>query len=283
MNSEDIDMTDISLVKRYFGRIKRNYEEKLMFYEKDMDIKSDESITYKYNNEGFRCDDFTKEKSGLHILFGGCSETEGSSNKLEDVWANVLFNKIKEGNKVSGYYNVGKAGLTVSGVVMNIFQYAYDYGCPDYIFLQLPDQTRYITWSESLGWYPKYQVKDTDVYNDIDNEHFFKNHEAPEVIKVNILFNYLLLRNLMQFCKINNITLIWSTWHAPTARAILDSGSNLDGYVNTSNFNKDYWDIKLNDLRARDGYHFGRGFHRVWEENFYEEFLDAKNNQKTNS
>ena len=283
MNSEDIDMTDISLVKRYFGRIKQNYEEKLMFYEKDMDIKSDESITYKYNNEGFRCDDFTKEKSGLHILFGGCSETEGSSNKLEDVWANVLFNKIKQDNEVSGYYNVGKAGLTVSGVVMNVFQYAYDYGCPDYIFLQLPDQTRYITWSESLGWYPKYQVKDTDVYNDIDNEHFFKNHEAPEVIKVNILFNYLLLRNLMQFCKINNITLIWSTWHAPTARAILDSGSNLDGYVNTSNFNKDYWDIKLNDLRARDGYHFGRGFHRVWAEKFYEEFLDAKNNQKTNS
>jgi hypothetical protein len=283
MNSDDIDMTDISLSKRYFGRIKRNYEEKVMFYEKDMDIESDEGITYKYNNEGFRCDDFTREKSGLHILFGGCSETEGSSNRLEDVWANVLYNKIKEQNEVSGYYNVGKAGLTVSGVVMNIFQYAYDYGCPDYIFLQLPDQTRYITWSESKGWYPKYQVKDADIHNNINNEHFFKNHESPEIIKVNILFDYLLLRNLIHFCKINNIKLIWSTWHDPTARAISDSVINFGGYVNTSNFNKDYWDIKLNDLRARDGYHFGRGFHKVWAEKFYEEFLDAKNNKKTDS
>jgi hypothetical protein len=283
MNSDDIDMTDISLSKRYFGRIKRNYEEKVMFYEKDMDIESDESITYKYNNEGFRCDDFTREKSGLHILFGGCSETEGSSNRLEDVWANVLYNKIKEQNEVAGYYNVGKAGLTVSGVVMNIFQYAYDYGCPDYIFLQLPDQTRYITWSESKGWYPKYQVKDADIHNNIDNEHFFKNHESPEIIKVNMLFDYLLLRNLIHFCKINNIKLIWSTWHAPTARAMSYSVINFGGYVNTSNFNKDYWDIKLNDLRARDGYHFGRGFHKVWAEKFYEEFLDAKNNKKTDS
>jgi hypothetical protein len=277
MNLNEID---ISLLKRYFGRTKPNYEEEIMFYEKDLNIKPDERITYKYNNEGFRCDDFTKKKSGMHILFGGCSETEGASNSLEDVWANVLYHKIKENNDVAGYYNVGKAGLTVAGVVMNVFQYAYDYGCPDYIFLQLPDQTRYVTWSESMGWYPKYQVSDSEIDNDIDTEHFFKNHESPEVIKVNILFNYFLLRNLIQFCKINNIKLIWSTWHAPTARTITDSVANLDGYINTSNFDKDYWDIRIKDLRARDGYHFGRGFHKIWAEKFYEEFLYDKNNKK---
>ena len=35
-------------------------------------------ITYKYNNYGFRCDDFTDwRENPIRILFAGCSMTEG--------------------------------------------------------------------------------------------------------------------------------------------------------------------------------------------------------------
>ena len=84
----------------YFGRLIPNSEELLLDYEKKLHVKPDNKISYKYNNLGFRCDDFTSSHSGAHILFAGCSETEGASNALEECWANVLYNKIKKDTKL---------------------------------------------------------------------------------------------------------------------------------------------------------------------------------------
>lgn len=268
---------DNLIENKYFGILNPNSEDFLMPYEKDLGIKPSHEITYKYNNIGFRCDDFVKTHDGLHMLFAGCSETEGASNKIEDVWSYILYNKIKEVIPVSGYYNVGKAGLTISAVVMNIFQYMYDYGMPDYIFVQFPDQTRYVTWSEEDGLYPKYQVLGDNV-SDIKWDIFFTKHKEPEVLNINILYNYLLLKNLIQFCHINNIKLIWSSWHSPSIEKFSSNTSMLDGYIDTSTLNKEHWDIKIKDLKARDGYHFGRGFHKIWATKFYEAFLNDKNN-----
>ncbi len=53
--------------KRYYGNLNPNIEEENLFYENDLELKQKDKILYKYNNEGFRCDDFTKEKNGLHI------------------------------------------------------------------------------------------------------------------------------------------------------------------------------------------------------------------------
>ena len=273
---------DNLIENKYFGILNPNSEDFLMPYEKDLGIKPSNDIIYKYNNIGFRCDDFIKTHNGLHILFAGCSETEGASNKIEDVWSYILYNKIKELVPVSGYYNVGKAGLTISAVVMNIFQYVYDYGIPDYIFVQFPDQTRYVTWSEQDGLYPKYQVLGDNV-SDIKWDIFFTKHKEPEVLNVNILYNYLLLKNLIQFCKINGIKLIWSSWHSPSIEKFSSNTDMLDGYIDTSTLNKEHWDIKIKDLKARDGYHFGRGFHKIWANKFYEEFLNDQNNKKNNS
>jgi hypothetical protein len=83
------------LKNNYFGLLKPDTEENLLFYEKETAPNQD-PIVYKYNNKGFRCEDFTTDRKGMHILFGGCSETEGAANLLEDVWAKVLYNKIKE-------------------------------------------------------------------------------------------------------------------------------------------------------------------------------------------
>lgn len=265
------------LSKRYFGELKPNFQEEILFYEKDLGIKGTDNIVYKYNNEGFRCDDFTKDIEGLHILFAGCSETEGAANELKDVWAHVLYSKIKETQNVAGYYNVGKAGLTASAIIMNVFQYMHDYGYPDYIFLHLPDQARYVTWSEDNGYHPKYQVRGEEI-DKYGKDIFFKNHENLEVMKVNILYNFFLLKNLIQVCKKNNIKLIWSTWHPDTIKLLVPGLDGLEGYIETGNNTRDAWDIKLNELKARDGWHFGKGFHKLWAKKFYEEFLNVQNN-----
>lgn len=272
----------IDEVKRYFGILKPNTEENVLWYEKELDVNSKDLIVYKYNNEGFRCDDFTVEKNGMHILFGGCSETEGAANKLEDVWAHILYEKIKDVHDLSGYYNVGKSGLTISGVIMNVFQYIYDYGCPEYIFLQFPDQIRYITWSESDGLQPKYPVLGEQI-DYVKWDMFFKEHEESELLNVNIFYNYLLFKNLIQFCAVNNISLIWSSWNKPTSDYLISKLGRDKGYVDTSSLGKEHWDIPLKDLRARDFIHRGRGFHKIWANKFYEEFLNDQNNKKNNS
>lgn len=263
--------------KRYYGNLNPNIEEENLFYENDLELKQKDKILYKYNNEGFRCDDFTKEKNGLHILFAGCSETEGAANKLEDVWAYVLYNKIKETHSVAGYYNVGKSGLTVSAIIMNVFQYIYDYGYPNYIFLQLPDQTRYVTWDEENYYHPKYPIRGEEI-DKYGKDVYFKNHDNLPVMKINLLYNYFLLKNLIQVCELNNTKIIWSTWHPDTVKWIIPELKKLNGYIETGNNTKDAWDIKLNELKARDGWHFGKGFHKLWAKKFYEEFLNVQNN-----
>jgi hypothetical protein len=265
---------------RYFGELKPNVEENIMFYEKQLEIDGD-AVVYKYNNKGFRCDDFTKDIDGMHILFGGCSETEGAANLLEDTWANILYNKIKESNDVAGYYNVGKAGLTTSTVIMNVFQYIYEYGCPDYIFLYLPDQARHITWSEDRGFYPTYESRGIDI-GEIEWKKFFNQTRGPEAVNINILYTHFLFKILNQFCETNNIKLFWSTWHEPSSLPDIVGEDLFAGYVPTFPLTKEYWNIKIKDLKARDGYHYGKGFHNVWAEKFYEVFLNDKNNKTNN-
>lgn len=270
----------------YFGRLNPNSEEDLLYHEKWIGIKSDDKSFYKYNNLGFRCDDFKKTHDGMHVLFGGCSETEGSSNALEDVWAKVLYNKIKEDNDVSGYYNVGKSGLTLSLAILNIFQYINDYGVPDYIFLQAPDQLRVVSWSKDKGIHPLYQSKYENNYknkkqstvNLPDLEDFVENNLSAVDLNLNAFFNKFMIRTLIQFCKINSINFIWSTWHPSSYEVdILNEDS---GYVSTEQSGKDHWGVKIKDLVARDGYHLGKGFHKIWADKFYGRFIYDQNNKK---
>ena len=82
----------------------------------------------------------------------------------------------------------------------------------------------------------------------------------------------------IKFCKINSVKLYWSTWHPDSYPVgIFTEYDSLD-YVLTAPSGKDHWGIKIEDLVARDGFHFGKGFHKVWAEKFYEEFINDKNN-----
>jgi hypothetical protein len=81
-------------------------------------------------------------------------------------------------------------------------------------------------------------------------------------------------------CKVNNIKLFWSTWNEPSSRPIISGAEVFDGYVPTFPATKEYWNIRIEDLKARDGYHYGRGFHKVWAEKFYEAFINDKDNKK---
>lgn len=65
-----------------------------------------DSITYRFNNYGFRTDDdFDIENPSLGNMFLGCSFTDGIGLNIEDVWSYKLNQKLG-----GTFYNLGQGG-----------------------------------------------------------------------------------------------------------------------------------------------------------------------------
>lgn len=114
------------------------------FVTKNNLIKINENVNdfYKTNSYGYRCDSFTKEHDGTHILFAGCSVTFGEGLPENFLWAKKLYNKISETTKTSGYFNIGRPGSSITDIVGLVKAYQNRYGTPDYIFILFPDPDR---------------------------------------------------------------------------------------------------------------------------------------------
>lgn len=104
-----------------------------------------ESVSIVENSDGFRCDNFTKHPSGKHLLFAGCSVTFGSGLEKEESWPWLVYEEISKNEKVSGYFNIARPGISISVIVSWIFKYINTYGNPDAIFINLPNLARFST------------------------------------------------------------------------------------------------------------------------------------------
>ena len=71
----------------FISNYQSNTEITILEYEKKLNVVDDGSIIYKYNNHGMRCEDFKVLHEGKHILFAGCSYTEGASIEIENLWS----------------------------------------------------------------------------------------------------------------------------------------------------------------------------------------------------
>lgn len=110
-------------------------------------------IEYKYNNYGFRCDDFDFwENYPYRILFAGCSITEGIGLPLEDTWAYLLHKKIcSEFNINVPYWNVGSGGTGIDQLVRYVYNLK-DFLRPQIIISYLPSkERRELTFEQRWG------------------------------------------------------------------------------------------------------------------------------------
>lgn len=98
---------------------------------------------YKYNNYGFRCDDFDDwRKFPYRILFAGCSMTEGIGVPLEDVWPKILHKKICEHYEIEmPFWSVAVGGTGIDQLVRYIYN-AKDLLRPHIIISYLPSKER---------------------------------------------------------------------------------------------------------------------------------------------
>ena len=122
-------------------------------------FKDDGSVIYKYNSDWYRSDDFNKNKtSKFHILFNGCSETEGIGGNIEDSWGKILHTKFSKKYDVGNFYNLGRAGSGWHQCILDFFVYEEKYGTPTHYFVLLPNIGRNFLWSENnLGGWDYYQ------------------------------------------------------------------------------------------------------------------------------
>lgn len=217
-------------------------------------------VEYKLNKYFFRSDNFKKEHDGSHVLFAGCSESFGEGGNVEDNWTYKLYKEIEKNNKVSGYFNLSVSGGSWEDIFRNVICYINKFGKPNYLFMLMPNILRFHEWDENqCGW--KFVTKNYLANSDLDDDRYLYFSVFP--------YWTLLLQIFLEYCKLNNIKVIWSTWHVPEQTNINQLKFLDNTYINIpepkvteetlGEYKNDIHD-DLNFFNRRDG-HRGNFFH----------------------
>lgn len=238
--------------------------------------REDCKVEYRYNSEWFRSDEFTTRHDGLHILFAGCSNTEGVGSNIEDTWSYLLYKEFAKQNKISGYFNLGKGGSGWHKIISNCIKYINQYGAPDYLFINMPNILRNYIWNENEL---RYSYRQKLPYADASNNHdayFDDNKSTVEDHRKNypiFLTSWLLF---VEYCKALNIRLLWTTWDEHDGLNIkISDYFNDTFFLLKQDLSKDIFEMtngkaKESDIRARDG-HPGKVIQAIWANIFIRE------------
>jgi hypothetical protein len=224
------------------------------------------------NSLGFRSDEFKNNHDGLHVIFNGCSVTEGDGLNLEEMWSKKLYNKISNINKVSGYYNIASSGTSIVNQIIMFFKYFKQYGNPDIIFFNMTENFRFYVYENNTYKSAFYSKESLPLLNLICYQYYFM---------------------LDHYCKTNNIKLFTFTW---AGEAEGYSKKESKEYDNAFKSFDSFYPIDPKDLiifinkykkenenklfynyieRARDGDHPGVGHQEYWANFMYSKYMDS--------
>lgn len=180
------------------------------------------------NIDGHRSPHFIKS---VDILGAGCSQTFGTGLPEDNIWLSIL---AKNNNKT--YNNISYRGGSPFFIVENLFKYFKKYGHPKQIFCIFPDFYRIRTYVDknillaatesNLSFakntpaqtanaraYTPQKNQNGKITNPIDK--YIKIPTAPEKIfslEFAGMLNLISISMLEQYCRSNNIKLIWTIW-----------------------------------------------------------------------
>jgi len=239
---------------------------------KSLGFDIDQSSFYQTNSHGLRSEEFTKNHDGKHLLFAGCSNTFGLGNFIEDVWAYRLYSEISKTEKVSGYFNVGSPGATISEILYQIFMYCNHYGYPNFVFINFPDYYR--EYLAILNIYDSKELPPTQSLNKV-------------MIARNISAQYM---SLLENLKANGAKVIAYTWDTVTKFGnneidVRNYFPNIS-FINNNDLAKHclayqdrFSDSKLKDyfVVGLDEDHPGIAVHDFWYLSMYNRYQEIKN------
>jgi hypothetical protein len=246
-------------------------------------IVDDKSIVYEYNNEWFRSDDFTTEHpEKYHILFAGCSETEGIGGSLDTVWTKMLYESLKEKYDVGGFYSIAKAGYGWQKIIINFMTYVRKYGTPTHLFILTPNLDRMFKWISDKEFWRYVQMMPFSVVpsevSEEDRNFVLTNIPTPETHMKSLIDFTVSWKLFEAYCNSIGTKLLWSTWDG-------EENPNLSMFDQHNNFfeidrdhsfekfikkNRPDGKVEKDDFSRRDG-HSGKLFHMFWKESFENE------------
>jgi hypothetical protein len=225
---------------------------------------ADNSITYSFNEHGFRSDPF--ESNDHRMLFMGCSFTEGVGLPLEETYSSIIHQEIQQRLGVAiPYWNLGLGGCGLDTIVRCYYDF-YQQLRPQVVIALLPAyrleyKNQFDSWQPLLVHH--------------DDQQIFANNPyllEPQVIRYSIEKNFAMWDLMLQA---NNTLLIWDYW-ALTEFKDVDT-SQLQSFNNGA----ESW-LKLSYLAgqakipnyARDGMHPGRVLNRKFASSLLDHYGD---------
>lgn len=176
--------------------------------------KSDLVNPYSSNESGFRSAEFS---SGTDLVFAGCSYTYGSGVPEEAIWGNVVADSL--GLTKS---NISLPGVGADWIVESLFTYFRNFGNPKYIFCLLPPEFRVsvpvdgkvLTSNEYSSNQTKVHKLSATWYENQNKKYAKSPFNVEDVITEDFAMYRSIrsIRMLEQYCKSNNIKLIWTTF-----------------------------------------------------------------------
>jgi len=259
--------------------VTRSKDEEFKIYGETFDEKYDKesSVRYYFNSLGFRSDEFKSHHEGGHILFAGCSEAEGVGGNIESCWPRMIYDKLSETRKLSGFFNLSRRGWGHDVIIPNIIEYIHSYGKPDKIYILFPSLCRDFEWEQG-------DLEETYIYSTKTpyflNEKFLfsdgtkREKQGLEEQRKLVVKFIVLIKLFEEYCLSNNIELVWSTWSIPDGKNyeslnvfknFIEMSSTKEAVMKSNNLlDKEVYGSK-NLLRKRDGHH-GHFYHYWWSQ-----------------
>lgn len=215
--------------------------------------KQDWKVTYRYNSDWFRCDQFTKTHNGLHVVFSGCSNTEGVGNDIENTWSHMVYKELSKTYNLSGYFNIGKGGYGWHKIINNFVAYVREYGAPDILAILHPNLIRYYVWEESndgssqWAYRQKFPYHTQNIKEDGPMLSTVEEHrdEFPVWATSWNLF--------LEYCKSIGTKVVWSIWDEYEAANIDNSEYFDDTFFTFENNMQEVIEELRPDLIMKDG------------------------------
>lgn len=217
------------------------------------------AVEYKYNAQGFRCDDFLSGKSDT--LYAGCSQTEGVGGNIEDVWSYMVHSqKFSQ----DSFFSVARSGYGWQKIIASVMTYIVKYSKPKNILILLPNLLRYWSYEESSGQW-RYNQKNPFITLDPDEIDQYRKSVIDFVNGWN-LFVYSL--------KAMEINVLWGTWDHNDAELFKVIFENDESYVHIDKLELEQYILnnstgKPYEIAKRDG-HDGHLVNEYWASKFLE-------------
>jgi hypothetical protein len=254
--------------KDYNYRFKDNYHIVDHLPNESLDLNSDYwPVEYKYNQDFFRCDNFTKEHDGMHVVFSGCSNTEGVGSNIEDTWSHMIYSNLSKSTKLSGYFNLGKAGSGTQNMIANFSTYVERYGAPDLLIILHPNILRNYRWKdEKKRW--EFEQENPAFVRDPNFEEYLAMY-MEEVL------NWVVSWNLfISYCSAIGTQIIWSTWDHEEAQNVVNMQLFTDTFLELPVISKELIEKECPNGKCGKGMINARDVHpgKIFHKNVYNLF-----------